>query len=86
MSRRSRTPDDEVDAILKESELLNGGTHGYAAKSATFRLLLELMLSTGMRVGDAVCFDPRFAGERGNPMGLHLHAAKAEAHREAEGG
>jgi integrase len=51
--------DEEVQAILSQAELLNGGTHGYAAHPKTFRLLLELMLATGMRVGDAVAFDPR---------------------------
>jgi integrase len=38
---------------------LDGGTHGYAKQPETFRLLLELMLATGLRVGDAVAFDPR---------------------------
>lgn len=51
--------DAEVNTILEHARKLNGGTHGYAAKSATFCLLLELMLATGMRVGDAVSFDPR---------------------------
>ncbi|MBS1853940.1 MAG: tyrosine-type recombinase/integrase [Acidobacteria bacterium] len=50
--------DAEVDAILAEALRLDGGTHGYAKKPKTFRLLLELMLSTGLRVGDAVSFDP----------------------------
>ena len=50
--------DTEVDAILAEALRLDGGTHGYAKKPKTFRLLLELMLSTGLRVGDAVSFDP----------------------------
>ncbi len=50
--------DDEVDKILVESLRLNGGTHGYARHPKTFRLLLELMLETGMRVGDAIRFDP----------------------------
>jgi len=50
--------DDEVKAILEHAGKMNGGTHGYASKPATFRLLLELMLETGMRVGDAVSFDP----------------------------
>jgi integrase len=45
--------------ILEHAGKLNGGTHGYAAKPATFRLLLETMLATGMRVGDAVCFNPQ---------------------------
>ena len=51
--------DEEVTEILHHALKLNGGTHGYAKQPETFRLLLELMLSTGMRVGDGVCFDPR---------------------------
>jgi integrase/recombinase XerD len=50
--------DAEIAAILAEASKLNGGTHGYAKHPATFRLLLELMLETGMRVGDAIRFDP----------------------------
>lgn len=37
---------------------LDGGTHGYAKQPGTFRLLLEPMLATGLRVGDGVAFDP----------------------------
>jgi len=55
--------DDEVGTILEQAGKINGGTHGYASKPATFRLLLELMLETGMRVGDAVCYDPRIASK-----------------------
>ena len=50
--------EEEVALILAEALKLNGGTHGYASKSKTFRLLLDLMLETGMRAGDAVRFDP----------------------------
>ncbi len=50
--------DKQVPLILKEAEKLNGGTTGYATNGKTFRLLLELMLETGMRVGDAIQFDP----------------------------
>jgi integrase/recombinase XerD len=50
--------DDEVKLILAEALKLSGGTHGYASHPKTFRLLLELMLETGMRVGDAIRFDP----------------------------
>src|SRR5882724_2300844 len=44
--------------ILSEAERLNGGTNGYATNGRTFRLLLELMLETGMRVSDAIRYDP----------------------------
>ncbi len=50
--------DEEVDKILDEALKLNGGTHAYAKHPQTFRVLLELMLETGMRVGDAIRFDP----------------------------
>lgn len=49
--------EEEIEAILGEAEKLSGGTHGYAKQPKTFRLLLELMLETGMRVGDAILFD-----------------------------
>lgn len=51
--------DEEVDKILAEALKRNGGTHGYAKHPKTFRLLLELMLETGIRVGDAVRYNPR---------------------------
>jgi len=50
--------DEEVEKILAEALKLNGGTHGYAKHPETFRLLIELMLETGMRVGDAIRFNP----------------------------
>ena len=50
--------DEEVQKILESAKTLNGGTFGYATNGHTFRLLLELMLETGMRVGDAVRFNP----------------------------
>jgi len=58
--------DDEVEKILGEALKLNGGTHGYAKYPKTFRLLLELMLDTGMRVGDAIRYNPALVtkGER----------------------
>jgi integrase len=51
--------DKEVEAILAESAKLNGGTIGFATCAETFTLLLRLMLETGMRVSDAVRYDPR---------------------------
>jgi integrase len=50
--------DEDIEKILNEALKLNGGTHGYARHPKTFRLLLELMLETGMRVGDAIRFNP----------------------------
>jgi integrase/recombinase XerD len=51
--------DKEVKAILEAAGKINGGTTGYAKTPATFRLLIELMLETGLRVSDAVKFDPK---------------------------
>jgi integrase len=56
---KSPYTDEEVDRILAGALKLSHGTHGYAAQPATFRLLLELMLEAGMRVGDAIHYDPR---------------------------
>ena len=53
--------DEETKRILAGALKLNGGTHGYAKHPKTFRLLLELMLETGMRVGDAIRYDPTLA-------------------------
>jgi integrase len=50
--------DADVAKILDGALGLKGGTHGYARRPRTFRLLLEVILETGMRVGDAVRFDP----------------------------
>ena len=50
--------DAEVNLILEESLKLKGGTCRYARHPKTFRLLLDLMLETGLRVGDAINFDP----------------------------
>lgn len=49
----------EVTAILDAAGKINGGTTGYAKSAATFRLLVELMLETGLRVSDAVKFNPK---------------------------
>jgi integrase len=58
--------DAEVTAILAGAAALHSGKGRYASHPATFRLLVELMLTTGMRVGDAVRYDPAKAvrGER----------------------
>jgi integrase len=50
--------EDDVRRILAEAERLSGGREGYATNGHTFRLLLELMLETGLRVSDAVRYDP----------------------------
>jgi integrase/recombinase XerD len=50
--------DSEVTLILEEAGKLSGGINGYATNGITFRLLLELMLETGLRVSDAIRYDP----------------------------
>jgi site-specific recombinase XerD len=50
---------EEVEKILKEAGELPKALHGFASQPQTFRLLLELMLATGMRVSDALRYDPR---------------------------
>jgi integrase len=64
--------DKEVDLILTESLKLNGGREGYASAPSTFRLLLELMLETGMRVGDAIRFDPS-AAKKGDSLWIYSY-------------
>ncbi len=73
--------DEEVAAILTESLRLTGGSHGYAKHPRTFRLLLELMLETGMRVGDAIRYDPAriTKGER-----LWIYSFVAQKRRKGE--
>ena len=47
----------EVETILTAPLQARGRRFGYAVRPDTFRLLIELMLETGMRVGDAVRYD-----------------------------
>jgi integrase/recombinase XerD len=56
---------EEVDAILGAASTYHGGGVRFRSRPETFRLLLELMLETGMRVGDAIQYDPAgvFKGE-----------------------
>jgi integrase len=48
----------EVTRLLDGAEALTGGFCNYRKNPHTIRLLFELMLQTGMRVGDAGLFDP----------------------------
>ena len=48
------------------------GRTGYSAEPHTFRLLLDLMLATGMSVGDAVRFDPKVL-RRGDCLWIYPH-------------
>jgi integrase len=50
--------DEQVSVILDAASHLSGGKFGYSKHPRTFRLLLELMLETGLRVSDAIQFDP----------------------------
>jgi integrase/recombinase XerD len=73
--------DDEIATILDHASLLDGGTHGYAKQAGTFRLLLELMLSTGLRVGDAVGFDPR-ALSKGDSLWIYTYQPQKQKRSE----
>jgi integrase len=75
--REQKSPytDKEIESILAEAFKLNGGTYGYAAHPKTFRLLLELMLETGMRVSDAVRFDPA-AIRKGDSLWIYTYAQR----------
>jgi len=64
--QKSPFSEDEVKLIFAEARRLKGGTHGYARHRETFVLLLELMLETGMRVGDAVRFDAEALSKGGS--------------------
>lgn len=62
----------ELELILAEAAKLNGGRIGYASQPKTFCLLLRLMVETGMRVSDAIRYDPS-APERGE-SGLWIYS------------
>lgn len=64
--------DEEIATILDHVSRLDGGTHGYAKQRQTLRLLIELMLATGLRVGDAVAFDPR-ALSKGDGLWIYTY-------------
>ncbi|HUB83991.1 MAG TPA: hypothetical protein VMB03_34585, partial [Bryobacteraceae bacterium] len=65
--------DAEVKKILDGAGTLSHGKGRYSSHPATFRLLLELMLATGMRVGDAVRYDPALA-VKGQSLWLYSYA------------
>ena len=75
--------DEEVQNILDESLKLKGGTHGYARRPQTFRLLLELMLETGMRVGDAILFDPK-AVTKGERLWIYTYVQQKQKKAEKQ--
>ena len=77
--------DVEIEAILEQSLLLNGGTHGYAKRPKTLRLpLLELMLETGLRVGDAVSLIRGRSTSEGQSLWIYTFAPQKKRHRKAQ--
>jgi len=74
-------PDEDVEKILNEALKLSGGTRGYAKHPKTFRLLLELMLETGMRVGDAIRFNPSLVSKGEH---LWIYTYMPQKHKKAE--
>jgi integrase len=54
--------EEEVAALLAGTGTMRKyGSHGFSCHHETFRLILELMLATGMRVGDATLYNPAAA-------------------------
>lgn len=70
--------DGEVDRILAGTMEMRHGHRGFAKYPATFQLLLRLMLETGMRVGDAVRYDPRKAQRSDELWVYSCHAMKRQ--------
>jgi integrase/recombinase XerD len=75
--------DEEVVTILDHASHLDGGTHGYAKQPETFQLLIELMLATGLRVGDAVAFDPR-ALSKGDSLWIYTYQPQKQKRSEKQ--
>jgi site-specific recombinase XerD len=50
--------DEEVKCIFAHSLKMSSDRGGYASKGKTFQLLLAFMLQTGLRISDAVRYDP----------------------------
>lgn len=73
--------DEEVEKILKEALKLSGGTHGYARHPKTFRLLLDFMLETGMRVGDAIRYNPALVA-RGEHLWIYTYIPQKQRRTE----
>jgi integrase len=69
---------EEVEKILSEALKLRGGVRGYAKYPKTFRPLLELMLETGLRVGDAIRFNPAQLTMGDHLLDLQVPAAEAK--------
>ena len=65
--------DDELKTMLEHAGKLNGGNPRIRRSAGNVPLLLELMLATGMRVGDAVSFDPRNL-EKGESLWMYTFA------------
>ena len=71
----SCSSDKEVDLIFKEAAKLGGGTSGYATNATTFSLLLKFMLETGLRVSDAVRYDPQRT-QKGKKMWIYSYSPR----------
>lgn len=73
--------EEEVEKILNGVLKLNGGTHAYAKHPKTFRLLLELMLETGMRVSDAIRYNPTVV-VKGEHLWIHTYIPQKQRRTE----
>ena len=73
--------DKEVNLIFEEAAKLGGGTTGYATNATTFSLLLKYMLETGLRVSDAVRYDPRRT-QKGKKMWIYSFTPRKTRHNQ----
>jgi integrase/recombinase XerD len=64
--------DEELALLWAEASRLKGGIDGYASQPQTFILLMDLMLETGMRCGDAVRYNPKEV-QPGDELGNHIY-------------
>lgn len=69
--------DEEVLKILDGALTLTHGSVGYAKHPKTFRLMLEVMLETGMRLGDVIQFDP-FRLTKGKHLWVYSYAPQKQ--------
>ena len=72
LEQKNPFTDEEVQQLLKGALLLRRGRTTYGRDPETFQLLLRLMIETGMRVSDAVRFDPKNL-QRGTRLWIYTY-------------
>jgi integrase/recombinase XerD len=68
--QKSPFTDEEIDKILDEARRIQSNSRGFGRHPETFAVLLRLMLETGLRVSDAINFNPAVC-ERGESMYIY---------------